>query len=51
MAAKRKIEQEGWNLGDQGHENRRGVRYGDFLLSKVVGNFVQAGTAGTADRK
>jgi hypothetical protein len=39
-AAKRKIEQEGWIVENQGKVERAGVRYGDFLTSKVVGNFV-----------
>ncbi|GHJ86820.1 hypothetical protein NliqN6_3222 [Naganishia liquefaciens] len=39
-AAKRKIEQEGWIVENQGTVERTGVRYGDFLISKVVGNFV-----------
>lgn len=40
-AARRKIAQEGWTNGINGEADRSGVRYGDFLLSKVIGNFVK----------
>lgn len=40
-AAKRQIEREGWVVGKQGTDYPQ-VRYGDFLLGKVGGNFVKA---------
>lgn len=39
-AAKRKIEQEGWVVGKNGKDYAQ-VRYGDFLLGKVGGNFIK----------
>lgn len=47
-AAKRKIAQEGWIMGPQGSEVKSGVRYGDFLLAKVGGNFVKTGKPAVA---
>ncbi|KAJ9094443.1 hypothetical protein QFC21_005982 [Naganishia friedmannii] len=40
-AAKRKIREEGWIMGRKG-KDYEGVRYGEFLLNKVAGNFVKS---------
>jgi isopenicillin N synthase-like dioxygenase len=47
-AARRKIAQEGWIVGTDGNEEKSGVRYGDFLLAKVGGNFVKTGKPAAA---
>jgi isopenicillin N synthase-like dioxygenase len=42
-AAKRKIREESWIMGNHG-KNYSQVRYGEFLLRKVGGNFIKPAT-------